>query len=637
MPRNGLPAWFDANRVQGHTRLGLSRYGDTPQFANAGAAFAALGAGAFTRHVKSRDDDPWWPSEEPVGPFDSDNLVKDFIDEAHAAGLKIVAYYWHMSEATFANLRPEWVCKKRDGVTPISGPRRSGLLLDITGPYGEVVLTRLRELAIMGADGFFFDFRHLPPRGCWETALAQDWEARTGERPPRPEDANPDYRAFLDFKAQRIEETFIHWRDVVKAEHPDVVFIVSTTTIPALTDREMTTRLARVADSAKNEYLHAVNPNFNKKVFDDPTLNRPATHVRQALGWTVLRDASGGRPPHIWAAGVPNDEHARAFAASLITFGCVANMDVHEVTLGGSEDTPAGKTPRAALEAAFKLGCDASPHLAGTEPVRWAAVHFSERIRNERGADYSAAWREVLWPLVGTFQVLAEDGLPVGVVNDHQLEEDELEGYRLLVLPNEDELTEGEQRVVTRFQRRGGAVIANEAAWQWSDRDGNAAAAAAFREAIAPHVAGAPLQVAGVGGRTRRYAVAYRDHDRLVVAVTNDFSWVQIAWTEGAENAAAPPADGVRVMWRKGHGLPERPPPWPPFRRLQAIEAINNEKTLEIVEIDGGYRVDLPRFPCMALVVVSLTRRPRLGAPRLAALLPRLTRTRGSAKDGRAG
>jgi hypothetical protein len=132
-----------------------------------------------------------------------------------------------------------------------------------------------------------------------------------------------------------------------------------------------------------------------------------------------------------------------------------------------------------------------------------------------------------------------------------------------------------------------------------------------------------------VGGRTRRYAVAYRDRERLVVAVTNDFSWVQIAWSEGAENDAAPPAEGVRVIWRKGHGLPERPPPWPPFRRLQAIEAINNEKTLEIVEVDDGYRVDLPRFPFMALVVVSRAKRPRLGVRRLAELLPELTRTRG--------
>jgi hypothetical protein len=82
---------------------------------------------------------------EPVGPFDSDNLVKDFIDEAHAAGLKVVAYYWHMSEATIAGLHWEWVCKNLDGVTPISGPQRSGYLLDITGPYGEIVLTRLCE------------------------------------------------------------------------------------------------------------------------------------------------------------------------------------------------------------------------------------------------------------------------------------------------------------------------------------------------------------------------------------------------------------------------------------------------------------------------------------------------------------
>ena len=52
----------------------------------------------------------------------------------------------------------------------------------------------------------------------------------------------------------KIEQTFAYWRDEVKAERPDVVFLVSTTTVPALTDREMTTRLVRVADSAKNEY-----------------------------------------------------------------------------------------------------------------------------------------------------------------------------------------------------------------------------------------------------------------------------------------------------------------------------------------------------------------------------------------------
>jgi hypothetical protein len=53
--------------------------------------------------------------------------------------------------------------KQQDGTGPIVGDR--GTYLDITGPYREVVLTLLRELAAMGADGFFFDERHLVGAG----------------------------------------------------------------------------------------------------------------------------------------------------------------------------------------------------------------------------------------------------------------------------------------------------------------------------------------------------------------------------------------------------------------------------------------------------------------------------------------
>jgi hypothetical protein len=58
-----LPSWFDSNRVQGHTRLALGlhkppppppRYWyDTNEFNQAAAGFKELGAGAFTRHLKS--------------------------------------------------------------------------------------------------------------------------------------------------------------------------------------------------------------------------------------------------------------------------------------------------------------------------------------------------------------------------------------------------------------------------------------------------------------------------------------------------------------------------------------------------------------------------------------------------------
>jgi hypothetical protein len=215
-------------------------------------------------------------------------------------------------------------------------------------------------------------------------------------------------------------------------------------------------------------------------------------------------------------------------------------------------------------------------------------------------------WQQVLWPLVGAYQVLSEDGLPIGVVNDEQLERGELEGYRLLILPNPNELTAAQQQTVAMFKTGGGAVVDNDPAWAWSDPAGTDAAAAAFRAVLQPHVGTTPVQV--TGGPPGRYAVAYRKPGRLFVAVTNDFSWVQFSTInnpipEDEVNPTAPPAQGVQVTWRKGNGLPEPPGQQPLPHRPRAVEAVSGT-TLSVHEVNGGYRVDLPTFPFMALLVV---------------------------------
>jgi uncharacterized lipoprotein YddW (UPF0748 family) len=159
------------------------------------------------------------------------NVAGEIIEEADAEGLKIIAYYWDASEKTLKDCYPDWICLDSDRKTPLVHPHR-GTHLDITGPYREVVLTRLLELAEMGADGFFFDHRHLPRVGCWNTALEAAWRGETGEpAPPRPtkkgEEPTSRYLEFLDFRARKIEETFAYWRDRVKAQHPKAAMAVA--------------------------------------------------------------------------------------------------------------------------------------------------------------------------------------------------------------------------------------------------------------------------------------------------------------------------------------------------------------------------------------------------------------------------
>ena len=124
-----LPEWLTANRVKGHTRLRRAAWGDEPEFMQAGAGFRALGARVFTRHVHSGDEEPWLSG-----------VWKEIIDEAHAEGLRIIGYCWHMSEAAIAAANVAWRCKEPDRVTDIEGDR--GISLDITAFMDLLVVSR---------------------------------------------------------------------------------------------------------------------------------------------------------------------------------------------------------------------------------------------------------------------------------------------------------------------------------------------------------------------------------------------------------------------------------------------------------------------------------------------------------------
>jgi hypothetical protein len=148
---------------------------------------------------------------------------------------------------------------------------------------------------------------------------------------------------------------------------------------------------------------------------------------------------------------------------------------------------------------------------------------------------------------------------------------------------------------VDAFKQRGGVTIKNEEAWAWSEPSGTDAAAAAFRGALSQHRRTAPVVV--TGGPAGRYAVAYRKPGRLVVAVTNDFSWVQNTDAMNPDdpvNEKPPRAQSVRIAWG----------PAGPVTDLRVIEAVTN-RVLQARLAGGRYIVDVPSFQYMAVLVVD--------------------------------
>ncbi|MFW5692670.1 MAG: hypothetical protein ACOCWL_00500 [Thermoguttaceae bacterium] len=593
-----LPEWYDAIRVCVHTRLSLAWRERQPEvFERAGAKFASLGFPEMVRHIKTGAEPAWWPSS--VGAVLDDatevNLAKQIIDEAHAAGLRILVYHRHMEDAHLAEKHPEWTARDEHGEVVIKrGPK-----ICFNTPYAEFVESRLVELARMGADGFYFDEVHMPKPFCRCVNCREKFLALTDMNYPETNDPlDPAYQKAIELNNVTIERVFRRWREAIHGVNPECVLLVGSNTYPTMDDRHTTHRLYRIADSMKTEFSLPARPlQPGRWLFDgEPGVVRPETDAMLALGYAIARDACDGRPPHVWTHGLPNALHARFATAGLIAHGAVANLDHSEGTIPDPE----------LFADAAALGNRLGPAFAGARPLRWAAVHFSEHARDWDMPFREEAWRNVLHPTYGMFTTLLRERLPVTILTDSQLEQGRLEGVSVLLLPAPDRLTEAMQRAVEGFRKRGGTVIGRQPDSQWhAAGEGYRQAAAALQSALAEAAGTAPVQV--LGGPEKMHAISYLHADRrgVTVALVNDFSWVftgrarlrngepNPSYQEALRQTGPPPCRNVVVQLR----LPVE---------VESVEDVAGGKVLKPHSEGSRVRVALDEFDCTAVLAIRL-------------------------------
>ncbi|HEO70891.1 MAG TPA: hypothetical protein ENN80_06465, partial [Candidatus Hydrogenedentes bacterium] len=332
-----LPEWFDKYRVQAHTRFG-PHWMDDPEFLTAADGFRKTGARVFTRHIKSGDEAAWWPSA--VGAVLPEARERDWakaiIDTAHGAGCRIIVYHRHMEDAHTAREHPDWVCREPNGAPKNT---KRGDYLCLNSPYLGYLETRLLELVHRGADGFYFDETHMPKDGCWCEFCQNRFREETGLEPPREANRyDPLWQKYIDFKNLTIERAFVKLRTAIHRHNPEVVMLISANTWPAFTDRNMTHRLWRIADSVKTEFSLPARVLKHRGLPEGfLPFDRDA---KIALGYTLARDAADGRPPHVWTNGLLNADSAVFASAGMMAHGCIANLDIPEDTLPNSMFTP---------------------------------------------------------------------------------------------------------------------------------------------------------------------------------------------------------------------------------------------------------------------------------------------------------
>jgi len=589
-----LPEWYDQWRVCAHTRLGPPWH-DKPVFLTAAHEFAKIGFHVFSRHIKSGQEGAWWPSKEGaiVDWAQDRNCAKEIIDEAHAAGLRLIAYNRHMEDAHMAEQHPDWVWVDWNG-QPLKTNR--GAIMCVNSPYSDYFLRRQIELVDMGADGFFYDEVHMPKTGCWCPFCRKKFKEETGLDHPAEADPNdPVWNKLIDFNNASIERNFLKYRQALHERNPQLVMLIGSHKYPQMIERHLTQRLFRIADSMKTEFSLPLRGEYTGKPGAKQSDNvkglRPREpDARLALGYTLARDAADGRPAHIWAHGLLDARSAIFATAGMIAHGCIANLDNNEQHIPDIEK----------FKPAVDMGNRVSPGFAGTSPLRWALVHYAEAARDKCLPDATEAWKNVLYPMFGAYKALLRAHYPVGVITDSQLEEGLPADCRVLFLPAPDQLTDPMKAAVEAFKKRGGLVVAQRPQWEWHDEEGHEKATAAFMTEIKSAAAESPVHVAG--GNETMHAASFvgKKENRLTVALANDFSWVRTGKPAQAQEAkeileaarVPPPCKGVMVTLR-GLGVPKK------------VTELVAGASLPWKDNGAAVEIAVPDFDAMAVVVAE--------------------------------
>ena len=574
-PRYRLPTWYDEQRVQAHTRFGQTYLG-REVFFRVAEHFRAMGAPVFVRQIQAHIQGAWWPScIEPVHPLASvRDIAREIIDNAHYHDCRLIAYHAHMYDLPLSEQHPDWMCLDDTGQPIIVG---MAPMMCFNSPYPDYFLTRALELVDMDVDGLYFDYVHMPKTGCWCHRCKAMFKAMTGlDHPPAHDLDDPVWRKLVEFNNLVIEKTFLKWRRAIHERDPDLVMVVGSHLWSRVSDHHLNSRLFRIADAVKMEHSIPVRPGSDAIFKYDPSMKTPEPDVRLALGYTLVRDAADGRPAHVWVDGLKDETSMLHATAGVVAHGCIADLDVREETF-----------PNFMFTRAFDLGGRISPFLAGTLPVRWAVVHYSEVARDAFALYEIQQWKKVLYPLHGAYMAFLRARLPVGIVTDSQLEEGLPPECKILFLPYPDLLTEPMKRKIRDFQVRGGRVIEQRETWKWHDPNGGQETALqSFLKEIKSEADQAPIQV--FGGPEKLHAVVYMSEvgNRITLALANEFSWVSLG------QKPPPPCTGVKIVLRDS------------VMPMAVFDAVRN-LPLTPHPVTGGIEIAVPGFETLAVVVVE--------------------------------
>lgn len=392
----------------------------------------------FTGHLWG---EAWYPSRlaARAQALSVQDAIRQGAESALARGLRPVVYVGAPLVQKALRARMDWLQRRPDG-EPIAEDRPACLL----SGFGDWLIEYLVEMST-----------HAPIAGLWLDGYPQAAVAcacphcaaayRREADSELPSSGSPDdagFRKYALWWAGKMED---HARRLVAALHaarPGIALFVNTS-VGRSPDywRHSPQRLSAILDGPSLEQFWHVD--------------KPGDPLGPAFAIAMQRSAAAGRPVEVFVPLLPHMVDATTrlpwVEAAARTYTVLAHGAAPQLSYGAATTETFARLMREIRRR--------EPFLRGAVPLRYAAILCSERTLILAGRGQPE--RDYLDEVRGWLRALTEAHLPVQLVSDAQLEEDDLRDYAVLVLPAAAVLSDSARRNVERFVQRGGGLLAS--------------------------------------------------------------------------------------------------------------------------------------------------------------------------------
>ena len=383
------------------------------------------------------------------------DFLRELVEEAGKYGIRVIAMVGHTTNPELYRRHPEWAQRRADGSvitmdadpSESQGPMRWPLMC-LNSPFLDVVVKEAEEVLRYGVDGVFLDsFRYMPDadRACFCKYCRERYRREKGsELPEEPDWSSTAYReSFLwryNVNVAGIKRVY----EAAKARRKDAVLVYNS---HPLGWRGRANRIVELA----RDYVDVVFAECSEADYQPPGFIAEMVKLSIAV--------SGGKP--VWASR--NSFHM--CLTTTPTTPVAVRQGLREAFAAGgyplylvfSTAYAQGSHVERGVAQVFREIETLEEYMEGAEPVRYAAVLFSNRSRDWGGRDRPD---HVTDSFRGFYYALTWNRVPVTYICDTDLDNGSLEGFKVIVLANAWSVSLRGAQSVRDFVARGRGLVA---------------------------------------------------------------------------------------------------------------------------------------------------------------------------------